>query len=261
MRIAALPRFIFIVGAPRCGTNHARGLFKEHSANLLSLVKSRISSPARHARARLDARATSSSANISIAITPVRRRSRHTGRWPVSYLYVRRTLPALSWCPSEVRHRATRPDDDAALDPRSDQIYRRQTIDAFEDAWHAIPDRAAGVAFRDPATSRAGCVRRGGQVGSYVEAFSTNSGASAASSRCSMISSPTPESNIARCAPLPGSSPCGDRLLAQAREPRFSLRGAPAIAQAPPSFARDYLAGKQFAQRERSSNAHRAKTR
>ena len=148
MQITDLPRFIFIVGAPRCGTTTLAAYLKAHPRICYPLVKE----PhffLQHDTRGLDrgGAARPRRARISRSLLCRVRRGRDTGvDGSVSYLYAPEHLvPALSLWPDAKFVIALR--DPMTMLP---SLHGRlkytgdETIETFEDAWAAIPDRVAG---------------------------------------------------------------------------------------------------------------------
>ena len=257
MRIADLPRFIFIVGAPRCGTTTLAAFLKEHPRICYPLVKEP------HFFLQHDLRALAGEALRDFTEREYLDRyyaqcgaGRDTGvDGSVSYLYVPDELvPALSLWPDAKFVIALR--DPMTMLP---SLHGRlkytgdETIDGFADAWNAIPDRAAGRRIpRSCYEPRWLRYDEAGKFGSYVEAFLDQLGRE----RCfiSLFDDlvADPEAQYRKMCAFAGIAPFAGPDFTPKRESRgFRFGWLQRLLKRPPSFARDYLAGKQFAQRER----------
>lgn len=258
MQITDLPRFIFIVGAPRCGTTTLAAYLKDHPRICYPLVKEP------HFFLQHDVRALDGRALRDITEREYLDRyyaqcdsSRDTGvDGSVSYLYAPEHLvPALALWPDAKFVIALR--DPMTMLP---SLHGRlkytgdETIETFEDAWAAIPDRVAGKRIPrsclDPRWLR---YDEAGKFGSYVEAFFDQIGRE----RCfislfdDLVADPEGQYR-AMCA-FAGIEPFAATDFSPRRESRGVRYGwLQRLLKRPPSFARDYLAGKKFAQRERS---------
>lgn len=258
MRISDLPRFIFIVGAPRCGTTTLAAFLKEHPRICYPLVKEP------HFFLQHDTRGLDAAALRDLVEREYLARyyaqcslDRDTGvDGSVSYLYAPAELvPVLSLWPDArfviaVRDPMTMlPSLHARLKYTGDE-----TIESFEDAWAAIPDRAAGRRIpRSCYEPRWLRYDEAGRFGSYVEAFFAHLGRE----RCfvslfdDLVADPAGQYR-AICA-FAGIEPFAGTDFSPRRESRgFRFGWLQRLLKRPPTFARDYLAGKQFAQRERS---------
>ena len=258
MQITDLPRFIFIVGAPRCGTTTLAAYLKDHPRICYPLVKEP------HFFLQHDTRGLDATALRDLVEREYLGRyyarcdaSRDTGvDGSVSYLYAPEHLvPALSLWPDAKFVIALR--DPMTMLP---SLHGRlkytgdETIAAFEDAWAAIPDRAAGKRIpRSCYEPRWLRYDEGGKFGTYVERFFATIGRE----RCfialfdDLVADPAAQyralCEFAGLEPRPGTD------FAPRRESRgFRYGWLQRLLKRPPGFARDYLAGKQFAQRERS---------
>jgi hypothetical protein len=261
VQIKDLPRFIFIVGAPRCGTTTLAGFLKEHPRICYPLVKEP------HFFLQHDLRALDAKALQDITEREYLDRfyaqcgkDRDTGvDGSVSYLYAPEHLvPALSLWPDArfviaVRDPMTMlPSLHARLKYTGDE-----TIEHFEDAWAAIPDRVAGRRIpRSCYEPRWLRYDEAGRFGTYVERFFEQIGRH----RCfvslfdDLVADPEGQYR-AMCA-FAGIEPHSGTDFSPRRESRGIRYGwLQRLLKRPPSFARDYLAGKQFAARERSLDA------
>ena len=261
MTITDLPRFIFIVGAPRCGTTALAAFLKAHPRICYPLVKEP------HFFLQHDTRGLDPAALRNLVEREYLDRyyaqckvSRDTGvDGSVSYLYAPEHLvPALSLWPDAKFVIALR--DPMSMLP---SLHARlkytgdETIETFEDAWAAIPDRVAGRRIpRSCLEPRWLRYDEAGRFGTYVERFFEQIGRE----RCfislfdDLVADPEGQyramCEFAGIAPHPGTS------FAPRRESRgFRYGWLQRLLKRPPVFARDYLAGKQFAQRERSLDA------
>ena len=257
MQITALPRFIFIVGAPRCGTTTLAAYLKDHPRICYPLVKEP------HFFLQHDVRVLDGKALRDITEREYLDRyyaqcgaDRDTGvDGSVSYLYAPDHLvPALSLWPDAKFIIALR--DPMTMLP---SLHGRlkytgdETIERFEDAWAAIPDRAAGRRIpRSCLEPRWLRYDEAGRFGSYVENFFALIGRE----RCfvslfdDLIADPERQYR-AMCA-FAGIEPFPGTDFSPRRESRGVRYGwLQRLLKRPPSFARDYLAGQQFAQRER----------
>ena len=177
MRIEDLPTMIFIVGAPRCGTTTLSDWLKNHPDICFPFVKEP------HFFAQYDlrgmdedeARALAEREFLDRFFAHCEGQSKKAGvDGSVSYLYIpEKLVPALKLWPNARFIIALR--DPMAMLPSLHQRLRvtgDETINRFEDAWDAIPDRAAGR--RIPKSALAPEWLRydqGGRFGTYVEAF------------------------------------------------------------------------------------------
>ena len=132
-----------------------------------------------------------------------------------------------------------------------------ETIATFADAWAAIPDRIAGRRIpRSCLEPRWLRYDEAGKFGTYVEAFFDRIGRE----RCfvslfdDLVADPARQYR-AMC-DFAGIEPFAGTNFAPRRESRGVRYGwLQRLLKRPPGFARDYLAGKEFAQRERSLDA------
>ena len=261
MHITDLPRFIFIVGAPRCGTTTLAAFLKQHPRICYPLVKEP------HFFLQHDTRGMDAGALRDLVEREYLdryyaqcERGRDTGvDGSVSYLYAPEHLvPALSLWPDARFVIAVR--DPMAMLP---SLHARlkytgdETIEKFEDAWAAIPDRVAGRRI-PPSCYEPRWLRydEAGRFGTYVERFFEQIGRE----RCfvslfdDLVADPEAQYR-AMCA-FAGIEPHPGTKFSPRRESRGIRHGwLQRLLKRPPGFARDYLAGKQFAQRERSIDA------
>ena len=143
-----LPRFVFIVGAPRCGTTTLAGFLKGHPRVCFPLVKEP------HFFLQPDTCGLDAEALRRLVEREYLDRfyaqcdsSRDTGvDGSVSYLYAPdELLPALSLWPDAKFVIALR--DPMTMLPSLHQRLKYtgdETIERFDEAWAAIPDRVAG---------------------------------------------------------------------------------------------------------------------
>ena len=261
MQISDLPRFIFIVGAPRCGTTTLAQFLKAHPRICYPLVKEP------HFFLQHDTRGLDAAALRDLVEREYLDRfyaqcdgSRDTGvDGSVSYLYAPEHLvPALSLWPDAKFVIALR--DPMSMLPSLHARLRYtgdETIKRFEDAWAAIPDRAAGKRIpRSCLEPRWLRYDEAGRFATYVERFFELIGRE----RCfvslfdDLIADPQAKYR-AMCA-FAGLEPHPGTNFAPRRGARgFRYGWLQRLLKRPPGFARDYLAGKQFAQRERSLDA------
>ncbi len=257
MLISDLPRFVFIVGAPRCGTTTIAAFLRKHPRICFPTVKE----PhffVQHDLTGLD----------DLGLRDMTQREfldrfyGHCGQdrdigvdGSVSYLYApERLLPALRLWPDALFIIAVR--DPMAMLPSLHSRLKYtgdETIDRFEDAWAAIPERAAGRRIPrtalDPRWLR---YDEAGRFGTYVEQFFATIGRE----RCfvslfdDLVADPGRQ-YWAIC-DFVGIEPFAGTKLGARRESRgFRFGWLQRLLKRPPGFARDYLAGKQFRQRER----------
>jgi len=257
VQITRLPRFIFIVGAPRCGTTTLAAYLKEHPRICYPLVKE----PhffLQHDTRELDAAALRELVEREYLDRYYAQcgKDRDTGvDGSVSYLYAPDHLvPALSLWPDAKFVIALR--DPMTMLP---SLHGRlkytgdETIDAFEDAWAAIPERAAGKRIpRSCLEPRWLRYDEAGKFGTCVETFFATIGRE----RCfislfdDLIADPERQyramCDFAGIEPFPGTN------FKPRRESRgFRYGWLQRLLKRPPVFARDYLAGQKFAQRGR----------
>ncbi len=257
MQIANLPRFIFIVGAPRCGTTTLAAYLREHPRICYPLVKEP------HFFLQHDTRGLDATALRELVEREYLDRyyaqcvgGRDTGvDGSVSYLYAPDYLvPALSLWPDAKFVIALR--DPMTMLP---SLHGRlkytgdETIERFEDAWAAIADRTAGKRIpRSCLEPRWLRYDEAGKFGSYVENFFAVIGRE----RCfialfdDLVANP--EDQYRAMCTFAGIEPFAGTNFIPRRERRGHRYGwLQRLLKRPPGFARDYLAGKQFAQRER----------
>ena len=261
MQITDLPRFIFIVGAPRCGTTTLAAFLKEHPRICYPLVKEP------HFFLQHDTRDLEATALRDLVEREYLDRfygqclaGRDTGvDGSVSYLYAPEHLvPALSLWPDAKFVIALR--DPMTMLP---SLHARlkytgdETISSFEDAWEAIPDRAAGRRIpRSCYEPRWLRYDEAGRFATYVERMFEVVGRE----RCfislfdDLVADPAGQYR-AMCQ-FAGIVPFEGTNLSPRRESRgFRYGWLQRLIKRPPSFARNYLAGKHFAQRERDLDA------
>ena len=258
MQITALPRFIFIVGAPRCGTTTLAAYLKEHPRICYPLVKEP------HFFLQHDLRGLDEREMRAITEREYLDRfyaqcapSRDTGiDGSVSYLYVPDHLvPALALWPNAKFVIALR--DPMAMLP---SLHGRlkytgdETIERFEDAWAAIPDRAAGKRIpRSCLEPRWLRYDEAGKFGSYVKDFFDKIGRERCFTSLFDDLVADPEAQYRAMCAFVGIEPHAGTDFSPRRESRgFRFGWLQRLLKRPPSFARDYLAGKEFAQRQRS---------
>ncbi len=261
MQLSAVPRFIFIVGAPRCGTTTLAAYLKEHPRICYPLVKEP------HFFLQHDTRGMDAAALQSLVEREYLGRyyaqcdaSRETGvDGSVSYLYAPEHLvPALSLWPDAKFVIALR--DPMTMLPSLHGRLRYtgdETIETFEEAWAAIPDRIAGRRIpRSCLEPRWLRYDEAGKFGTYVERFFTIIGRE----RCfislfdDLVADPA--RHYRALCQFAGIEPFEGTDFSPRRESRGFRHGwLQRLLKRPPGFARDYLAGKKFAQRERSLDA------
>ena len=258
MQITDLPRFVFIVGAPRCGTTTLAAYLKAHPRICYPLVKEP------HFFLQHDTRGLDDAALRDLVEREYLDRfyaqcdaSRDTGvDGSVSYLYAPENLvPALSLWPDAKFIIAVR--DPMTMLP---SLHGRlkytgdEDIIRFEDAWAAIADRIAGKRIpRSCLEPRWLRYDEAGKFGSYVEAFFKVIGRE----RCfiSLFDDlvANPEQQYRAMCDFAGIEPFAETNFAPRRESRgFRYGWLQRLLKRPPVLARNYLAGKKFAQRERS---------
>jgi hypothetical protein len=257
VQIAQLPRFIFIVGAPRCGTTTLAAYLKEHPRICYPLVKEP------HFFLQHDTRELDPTALRELVEREYLDRyyaqcgeDRDTGvDGSVSYLYAPDHLvPALSLWPDAKFVIALR--DPMSMLPSLHSRLKYtgdETIEAFEDAWAAIPERAAGRRIpRSCLEPRWLRYDEAGKFGTCVEAFFATIGRE----RCfiSLFDDlvTDPEGQYRALCAFAGIEPFPGTNFKPRRESRgFRYGWLQRLLKRPPVFARDYLAGQKFAQRER----------
>ena len=257
MKISDLPRFVFIVGAPRCGTTTLAGFLKDHPRICYPFVKEP------HFFLQHDVTALDDAALRGITEREYLDRfyghcdkARDTGvDGSVSYLYApEQLLPALRLWPDAKFVIAVR--DPMTMLP---SLHARlkftgdETIETFEEAWAAIPNRAAGRRIpRSCLEPRWLRYDEGGKFGSYVEHFFELFGRE----RCfvsvfdDLIADPQVQYR-AMCDFIGITAFAGTDFAPQRESRGYKLGWLQRLLKRPPSFARDYLAGKQFRQRAR----------
>ena len=257
MILSDLPRFAFIVGAPRCGTTTLAAFLKDHPRICYPAVKephfflqhdvtAMDRGPLRDLveREYLDRFYSGCGAGRDMGVDG-----------SVSYLYMpERLLPALELWPEArfiiaVRDPMTMlPSLHARLKYTGDE-----TIDCFADAWAAIPDRAAGRRIpRSCFEPRWLRYDEAGRFGTYVGRFLDVVGRE----RC-MVSVfddlvADPQAQYRAMCDFLGLEPHEATDFSPRRESRgFRLGWLQRLLKRPPRIARDYLAGDKFRQRER----------
>ena len=257
MKIADLPRFTFIVGAPRCGTTTIADWLKQHPRVCHPFVKEP------HTFLQHDLRGKDDAALRQFIEREYLDRfyagcgaERDMGvDGSVSYLYApEMLLPALRLWPDARFVIAVR--DPMTMLPSLHarlKVTGDETIERFEDAWAAIPDRAAGRRIpRSCLEPRWLRYDEGGKFGSYVGHFLELFG----EERC-MVSVfddlvADPQAQYRRLMDFLGLEPFAGTDFSPKRESSgFRYGWLQRLLKRPPAFARDYLAGKQFRQRER----------
>lgn len=257
MNLSDLPRFVYIVGAPRCGTTTLAGFLKQHPRICFPVVKEP------HFFLQHDVRTLDDTALRDIVEREFLDRfyghcdaGRDTGvDGSVSYLYDPESLlPALTLWPDAKFVIAVR--DPMSMLP---SLHARlkytgdETIERFEDAWAAIPDRAAGKRIPrsalDPRWLR---YDEAGKFGSYVERFFDIIGRE----RCfvsvfdDLIADP--EGQYRAMCEFVGIEPFEGTSFKPKRGARgFRYGWLQRLLKRPPNAARAFLAGEKFRQRER----------
>lgn len=257
MRISDLPNMIFIVGAPRCGTTTLAGFLEQHPQICFPFVKEP------HFFAQYDL--TAMDPDAARALTEREFLDRFFGHCEgehkaagvdgsVSYLYIpERLVPALAMWPNAKFIIAVR--DPMTMLPSLHQRLRftgDETIARFEDAWAAIPDRAAGKRIpRSCLEPRWLRYDEAGRFGTYAERFFDVIGRE----RCfvslfdDLIADP--RAQYAAMMEFVGLQPFDKTSFRPKRESRgFRFGWLQRLLKRPPAKARDYLAGKQFRRRE-----------
>ncbi|MEA1071665.1 sulfotransferase [Sphingomonas sp. LY160] len=258
MTIDDLPRFVFIVGAPRCGTTTLAGFLKGHPRVCFPLVKEP------HFFLQHDTRGLDAEALRRLVEREYLDRfyaqcnsSHDTGvDGSVSYLYAPdELLPALSLWPDAKFVIALR--DPMTMLPSLHQRLKYtgdETIERFDKAWAAIPDRVAGRRIpRSCLEPRWLRYDEAGRFGTYVERFFDVIGRE----RCfvSLFDDlvADPEGQYRAMCDFVGLEPVAGTKMKSRRESKgFRYGWLQRLLKRPPAAARNYLAGKHFAQRERS---------
>ncbi|MBA3525549.1 MAG: sulfotransferase [Pseudomonadota bacterium] len=146
MKISDFDRFAFVVGAPRCGTTTISRLLRAHPQLSFSLVKEPHFFSQHDLRDSADQQLRKLVENEYLERFFEPSKARVGAEGSVSYLYTPEQMePALRLWPDSRFIIAVR--DPMAMLPslHSRLIYTGdETITRFEDAWAAIPDRAAG---------------------------------------------------------------------------------------------------------------------
>nr|WP_294849778.1 sulfotransferase [uncultured Sphingomonas sp.] len=259
MRIDDLPNMIFIVGAPRCGTTTIASWLKQHPAICFPFVKEP------HFFAQYDLNGMSEAEARSLTEREFLDRffSHCEGQHKaagvdgsVSYLYIPDHLvPALAMWPNAKFVIALR--DPMTMIPSLHQrlkVTGDENIERFEDAWDAIPDRTAGRRVpRTALESRWLRYDEAGRFGTYVGQFFDLIGRE----RCFVSIfddlAADPAAQYRALMAFLHLPPQDDVKLA-ARRVSMGYRSAwlQRLLKRPPAFARDYLAGKHFAQRNKA---------
>jgi len=263
VRLGDLPNFVFIVGAPRCGTTTLAAWLKQHPRICYPFVKEP------HTFLQHDLRGLDGAALTAFVEREYLDRyyagcgdDRDTGvDGSVSYLYApEMLLPALRLWPNAKFVIAVR--DPMEMLPSLHarlKVTGDETIERFEDAWAAIPDRAAGrripKSCLEPRWLR---YDEGGKFGTYVGHFLELFG----SDRC-FISvfddlKTDPKAHYRRLVDFLGLAPFEGTDLSPKRESKgFRYGWLQRLLKRPPPFARDFLSGKQFRQRQRKLDGDR----
>ncbi len=257
LKLSSLPNFVFIVGAPRCGTTTLSDWLKQLPQICFPFVKEP------HTFVQHDLRTLDGEALRDFIEHEYLDRfyagcgpDRDTGvDGSVSYLYVPdMLLPALKLWPEAKFVIAVR--DPMTMLPSLHARLRYtgdETIERFADAWAAIPDRAAGRRIpRSCLEPRWLRYDEAGKFGSYVGQFVAAFGAE----RCfvsvfdDLVADPAGQ--YRRMMDFLGLPPFAGTDFSPKRESMGFRHGwLQRLLKRPPAFARDYLAGKQFRQRAR----------
>ena len=260
MRIDDLPTMIFIVGAPRCGTTTLAEWLRQHPDVCFPFVKEP------HFFAQYDL--TAMGADEARALTEREFLDRFYGHCQgepkkagvdgsVSYLYIpERLVPALALWPNAKFVIALR--DPMTMLPSLHQRLRvtgDETIERFENAWAAIPDRSVGRRIpRSCLEPRWLRYDEAGRFGTYVERFFATIGRE----RCfvslfdDLIANPPAQ--YRRLMEFLDLEPFdGTDFRARRESSNFKHGWLQRLLKRPPAFARDWLAGKHFRQRSRNA--------
>lgn len=259
MRIEELRNMVFIVGAPRCGTTTLAWWLKQQPEICFPFVKEP------HFFGQYDL--TDMGDAAARDLTEREFLDRFFGQYEgleekrtgldgsVSYLYIAdRLVPALKLWPDAKFIIAVR--DPMTMIPSLHQRLRvtgDENIADFEQAWDAVPDRRAG--HRIPKS----CLEprwlrydEAGMLGTHTQRMLDLFGRE----RCfisffdDLVSDP--EAHYRRLIEFLGFEPVGDIVLKPKREGQsFRYFWLQRLLKRPPKFARNYLAGKHFAQREK----------
>lgn len=254
--IADFDRFTFIVGAPRCGTTTIAEWLRQHPAICFPFVKEP------HFFAQHDLTGMDREDMVPLVEREFLNRfyahcdnsRRHGLDGSVSYLYIpERLVPALALWPEAKFLIAVR--DPMTMLP---SLFHRlrytgdETLDRFDEAWAAIPARAAGR--RIPRT----CLEprwlrydEAGRLGTYVERCFELLGRE----RCfvSVFDDlmDDPQGQYRRICAFLDLEPNPHTDFSPQRESRGIRFGSlQRLLKRPPTFARDLLAGAQFRQRQ-----------
>ncbi|WP_037500519.1 sulfotransferase family protein [Sphingomonas jaspsi] len=259
MRIEQLPNMVFIVGGPRCGTTTLSSWLKQQPEICFPFVKEP------HFFAQYDLTAMDDAAARELIEREFLDRfySQCEGQekaagldGSVSYLYIpERLVPALRFWPNAKFVIAVR--DPMSMLPSLHQRLRvtgDENIPSFEEAWDAVADRAAGR--RIPSS----CLEprwlrydEGGKLGTYTQKMFDLIGRD----RCFVsvfddLVSDSPGQYL-RLIDFLGFQPVdGIELKSKRGGQSFRYFWLQRLLKRPPKFARTYLAGKHFAQREKS---------
>ena len=258
MRIEELPNMVFIVGGPRCGTTTLAGWLKQQPEICFPFVKE----PHFFAQYDLTAMADDEARDLIEREFLDRFYGQCEGQGKaagldgsVSYLYIPdRLVPALRFWPNARFIIAVR--DPMSMLPSLHQRLRvtgDEDIASFEKAWDAVADRAAGR--RIPSS----CLEprwlrydEGGKLGTYTQKMFDLLGRE----RCfvsvfdDLIADPP--AHYRRLIEFLGLQPVdGIELKAKREGKSFRYFWLQRLLKRPPKFARTYLAGKHFAQREK----------
>lgn len=258
MRIEELPNMVFIVGGPRCGTTTLAWWLKQQPEICFPFVKEP------HFFAQYDLTAMSDAEARALTEREFLDRfySQCVGQGKragldgsVSYLYIpERLVPALRLWPNARFIIAVR--DPMSMLPSLHQRLRvtgDDDIASFEQAWDAVPDRAEGR--RIPSS----CLEprwlrydEGGRLGTYTRKMFDLVGRD----RCwvslfdDLVADPA--AHYRRMIDFLGFQPVdGIQLQAKREGQSFRYFWLQRLLKRPPKFARNYLAGKHFAQREK----------
>lgn len=259
MRIEDLPNMVFIVGGPRCGTTTLSSWLKQQPEICFPFVKE----PHFFAQYDLTGMSDSDARSLTEREFLDRFYSQCAGQekeagldGSVSYLYIpERLVPALRLWPNAKFIIAVR--DPMSMIPSLHQRLRvtgDEDIASFEEAWDAVPDRTAGRRI-PPSCLEPRWLRydEGGKLGTYTQKMFDLIGRE----RCfvsvfdDLVSdSPT---HYRKLVDFLGFQPVADIKLKSRREGQsFRYFWLQRLLKRPPKFARGYLAGKHFAQREKS---------
>jgi hypothetical protein len=263
IRVSDFDRFAFIVGAPRCGTTTLAQFLKQHPAVHFPLVKEP------HFFSKFDLRALSDAdlrrvvENEYLArfFADDGKKERIIGAdGSVSYLYTPEQLkPILRLWPESRFIVALR--DPLEMLP---SLHRRliylgdETLDRFEDAWEAVPERTRGQ--RVPRTSidpRWLRYDEAARFGTYLERLFEAVGRE----RCLVILfddlKADPRRKYRQMMDFLGLPPMDDvDFLPKRRSYEVRYPWLQRLLKRPPKRVRSYLAGKHF--RHRELGAHQA---